>query len=465
MESPGLLSTLLIALLAALAGAGVGAALVWSRLQSTIKAATEQGRAEAQLKASAALASVSERAQRVPVLEQEIERLRERLDQTQDERAQLAERIDAERASSQEKIDLLLEARESLTHQFRTLATDILEEKSQRFTEQNQTSLGQLLDPLRTRIVEFQAKVEDVYVKETRDRGALAEQVRQLMDLNRTLSTEAQNLTRALKGDNKAQGNWGELILERVLESAGLQRGHGYVVQDSRVREDGTRAQPDVVIHLPGDRCLVVDAKVSLNAYDDWVAATDEESRVRHLKRHLDSMRTHLRGLGERDYPALYGLQSLDCVLMFVPIEPAFMTAITQDGDLFNEAWSRNVLLVSPSTLMFVVRTVAHLWRTEAQNRNAQDIARRGAELYDRLAGFVADLDRVGERIQQAHESWSTARSKLATNRGNVIRQAEMLRELGVKPTKQLPAALVEQALEARDETAEQDASKSASMS
>jgi DNA recombination protein RmuC len=160
-------------------------------------------------------------------------------------------------------------------------------------------------------------------------------------------------------------------------------------------------------------------------------------------------MRTHLRGLGERDYPALYGLQSLDCVLMFVPIEPAFMTAITQDGDLFNEAWSRNVLLVSPSTLMFVVRTVAHLWRTEAQNRNAQEIARRGAELYDRLAAFVADLDRVGERLQQAQESWSTARSKLASNRGNVIRQAEMLRELGVKPTKQLPAALIERALEA----------------
>jgi DNA recombination protein RmuC len=160
-------------------------------------------------------------------------------------------------------------------------------------------------------------------------------------------------------------------------------------------------------------------------------------------------MRTHLRGLSERDYPSLYGLQSLDCVLMFVPIEPAFMTAITQDGDLFNEAWSRNVLLVSPSTLMFVVRTVAHLWRTEAQSRNAQEIARRGAELYDRLVAFVADLDRVGERLQQAQETWSTARNKLASNRGNVIRQAEMLRELGVKPGKALPAALVEQAYEA----------------
>jgi len=449
MESTGILTTVLLGLFGLVTGLGIGAGVIWSRLRGELQIAAEQGRAEAQLKSAAALASMSERAQRVPVLEQEIERLRERLDQTQDERAQLAERIDAERASAQEKIALLLEARESLTSQFRQLAADILDEKSKRFTEQNQTSLGQLLDPLRTRIVEFQAKVEDVYVKETRDRGALAEQVRQLMDLNRSLSEEAQNLTRALKGDNKTQGNWGELILERVLESAGLQRGQGYVVQDSRVREDGTRAQPDVVIHLPGDRCLVVDAKVSLNAYDDLVAASDDETRTRHLKRHLDSMRTHLRGLSERDYPALYGLQSLDCVLMFVPIEPAFMTAITQDSDLFNEAWSRNVLLVSPSTLMFVVRTVAHLWRTEAQNRNAQEIARRGAELYDRLAAFVADLDRVGERLQQAQESWSTARGKLASNRGNVIRQAEMLRELGVKPTKQLPAALIERALEA----------------
>ena len=449
MEPSDALSPALIALLAMLAGLAIGAALAWSKAREQIEGATLAGRSDAELRAAAALAGANERAQRVPVLESAITELRQRLDHSQNERAQLTERLEAERHAAQEKIALLQDARESLTHQFRALAAEILEDKSKRFTEQNQTQLGQLLDPLRMRIAEFQAKVEDVYVKDTRERGALAEQVRQLMDLNRNLSEDAQNLTRALKGDSKTQGNWGELILERVLESAGLQRGQGYVVQDSRIREDGSRAQPDVVIHLPGERCLVVDAKVSLTAYEELVTATEDEARARHLKRHLDSMRTHLRGLSERDYPSLYGLQSLDCVLMFVPIEPAFMTAITQDSDLFNEAWSRNVLLVSPSTLMFVVRTVAHLWRTEAQSRNAQEIARRGAELYDRLVAFVADLDRVGERLQQAQETWSTARNKLASNRGNVIRQAEMLRELGVKPGKALPAALVEQAYEA----------------
>lgn len=434
----------LAVLLALFAGLAIGATMVASRARVRLADATAAARREAELRAAASLATLTERAQRLPVLEQELERLRERLDQVQDERSQLAERIEAERTATQDKINLLVEAREALTVQFQQLASAVLEEKSRRFSEQNQLQLGQLLDPLRLRIHEFQAKVEDVYVKDTRERGALAEQVRQLMDLNRNLSEEAQNLTRALKGNQKTQGNWGELILERVLESAGLQRGQGYVVQDSRVREDGSRAQPDVVIHLPGERCLVVDAKVSLNAYDDLVAADTEDARNRHLKRHLDSIRAHVRGLGERDYPALYGLKSLDCVLLFVPIEPAFLTAITQDAELFNEAWSRNVLLVSPSTLMFVVRTVAHLWRSEAQNRNAQEIARRGAELYDRLAAFVADLDRVGERLQQAQESWSSARSKLASNRGNVIRQAEMLRELGIKPSKDLPARLVE---------------------
>ncbi|MBL8483698.1 MAG: DNA recombination protein RmuC [Rhodocyclaceae bacterium] len=378
--------------------------------------------------------------------------------------AQLAEArslLAAERSQTDQKLAVLAGAREQLADQFKALANDILEEKARRFTQQNQQNLGQLLDPLRLRIAEFQARVDDVYVKEGKDRSALAEQVRQLMELNRTLATDAQNLTRALKGSSKTQGTWGELVLARVLEAAGLRAGEEYEVQVSHTREDGSRAQPDVVIRLPENRFLVVDAKVSLSAYEDYASAEDETTRQQALRRHLDSVRAHLKGLAERNYQALYGEATPDFVLMFLPVEPAFMLAVTEDRELFMSAWQRNVLLVSPSTLLFVVRTVAHLWRQEAQNRNAQEIARRGAELYDRLCAFVGDLEKVGERLKQAQDSYNDARDKLATRRGNVIRQAEMLKDLGIRPARAMPAATARLALDAADaaeQAAEPDA-------
>ncbi len=362
--------------------------------------------------------------------------------------AEMAIRLSTEREQSEQKLALLLEAKESLTDQFKNLANEILEEKSRRFSEQNQTNLGLLLDPLKLKIAEFQTKVEDVYVKEGKDRTALAEQVRQLMDLNQSLSLDAKNLTRALKGSSKTQGNWGELVLERVLEASGLRKGEEYDVQESHTRDDGSRAQPDVVIHLPEDRHLVVDAKVSLTAYEDLSTSDDESDRLSATKRHLESIRAHMRSLSEKNYQALYGLKSLDFALMFVPIEPAFMLAVSHDRELFMDAWQRNVLLVSPSTLLFVVRTVAHLWRQEAQNRNAQDIAKRGAELYDKLVGFVEDLESLGGRLKQAQRDYDAAHNKLTGGRGNVIRQAEMLKELGIKPSKMLPPALVEIAID-----------------
>lgn len=359
---------------------------------------------------------------------------------------ELTTKLDAERQQSQEKLSLLIEAKEALSNQFKSLASDILEEKSKRFAEQNQTSLGQLLDPLKLRLQEFQGKVELFYDAEGKQRSALSQQVTQLLDLNKTLSDDAKNLTLALKGSSKSQGNWGELILERVLEASGLRKGEEYDVQESHTRDDGSRAQPDVVIHLPEERHLIVDAKVSLSAYEEFVSAEDDINRAAALRRHLDSIRSHIKGLSERNYQALYGLKSLDFVLMFVPVEPAFMVGVTQDNKLFMDAWAKNVLLVSPSTLLFVVRTVAHLWRQEAQSKNAQEIAKRGAELYDRLSAFVADLEKVGDRLKQAQDSYSDAFAKLTTNKGNVIRQAEMLKELGIKPTKALPAALLEHA-------------------
>lgn len=358
--------------------------------------------------------------------------------------SELRTRTDDERQHAAEKLQLLVEAKEQLSNQFKALANDILEEKAKRFSEQNQTTIGQLLEPLKTQLTEFKGKVEEVYVQEGKDRSALSEQVKQLVTMNQTLSQEAKNLTSALKGQAKTQGNWGELILERVLEASGLRKGQEYRVQDTQVRDDGTRAQPDVVIELPEDRKLVVDAKVSLVAYERFVSAETDEQRAVALRQHLDSVRSHIKGLSEKRYEALYGIQSLDFVLAFVPIEPAFMVAVTNDNDLFMDAWQKSVLLVSPSTLLFVVRTVAHLWRQEYQSRNAQDIAKRGAELYDKLCGFVGDLQKVGEKLTQAKSAYDEAHSKLATGKGNAIRQAEMLRTLGVKPGKNLPAALVE---------------------
>ena len=367
--------------------------------------------------------------------------------------AELNSMLVSERSQTEEKLQLLKNAEEQLSNRFKMLASEILEDKTKRFTEQNQTNLNLLLEPLKTKLTEFQGKVEEVYVNEGKDRSALAEQVKQLMALNNQLSKDAHNLTSALKGQAKAQGNWGELILERVLEASGLRKGHEYDVQENHTREDGTRAQPDVVVHLPEDRHLIIDAKVSLTAYEAHANAETEFQRDAALKRHLDSVRAHIKELAEKNYQQLYGLQSLDFVLMFIPVEPAFMLAISHDSNLWQDAWKKNVLLVSPSTLLFVVRTVAHLWRQEQQNRNAQEIAKRGAELYDKLVGFVDDLDKLGDRLNQAKDVYDKAYGKFTTGRSNVIRQAEQLKELGVKPTKQLPQQLIESAREEGGQT------------
>ncbi|MBI5781816.1 MAG: DNA recombination protein RmuC [Rhodocyclales bacterium] len=365
--------------------------------------------------------------------------------------AALTQELEAERRAAAEKLRLLEDARQQLSEQFKNLANDILEEKSRRFTEQNQNELGALLEPLKLRLAEFQRKVEEAYVTEGKDRSALAEQVRQLMALNQTLSQEARQLTQALKGSSKTQGTWGELVLERVLEASGLRRGEEYEVQVAHTDGEGRRQQPDVVIRLPEGRHLVIDAKVSLNAYEAYVAAENDGERQAALKRHLDSVRSHLKGLSQKRYEQLYGVSSLDFVLLFVPIEPAFMLAVTHDKDLFMDAWQRNVLLVSPSTLLFVVRTVAHLWRQEQQNRNAQEIAKRGAELYDKLAAFVADLQALGQRLEQARSEYDKAMNKLKDGRGNLLRRAESLRELGVKPGKNLPLGLLGDDFEAEN--------------
>jgi DNA recombination protein RmuC len=417
--------------------------------QNRLREESERLRLESNAKAAA-----ERDARRLPPLETELSQLRTENGQIQTLNAELQVALDNERESALEKVKLLTEAKEALSLQFKALADEILQSKSAQFSqqneavaEQNKLNLSQLLNPLKEQLGEFKKKVEDVYVQEGKDRSALAAEVKQLRELNQTLSEEAKNLTSALNGSNKTQGNYGELVLERVLEASGLRKGFEYHVQVSH-QVDGRRQQPDVVIHLPEERRLVVDSKISLDAYQASIAAEDQSVRDACIKEHIASVQSHIKGLAAKNYQQLYGIQSLDFVILFMPLEPAFLLAVSHEKDLFMDAWNRNVLLVSPSTLLFVVRTVAHLWRQEAQTRNAQDIAHRGAELYDKLVGFVKDFEGLGSRLRQAHEHYDDALSKLHTGKGNVIRQAEMLRALGVKPSRTLPAPLVELALD-----------------
>jgi DNA recombination protein RmuC len=356
--------------------------------------------------------------------------------------------LENERSHAIEKLAILNDAREQLSNQFKVLASEILEEKSRTFTEQNQTNLGNLLAPLREKITAFQSKVEEAQKESIAGRSELREQIGNLRTLNERLSQEASSLVTALKGSSQVQGSWGEHILESLLDACGLQKDREYVVQESLKREDGTGARLDVLVKLPGGRHLIIDSKVSLGDYVEYCNSEAQTARDLALKRHVTSMRAHLKSLSERDYQSLYQLTSLDFVIMFVPIEPAFMLAISHDTNLWNEAWNKNVLLVSPSTLLFVIRTVAHLWKQEQQTQNVQEIAKRGGDLYDKLVGFVEDLKAVGNRLVQAKDSYDDAFGKLYAGRGNLIRQAELMKLRGAKAKKAFPAELTAAAFE-----------------
>src|ERR1700722_17649283 len=370
------------------------------------------------------------------------DRLDEALRDDAEHKATIA-RLEERHAATERVVEQM---RVSLPETFKALASEVLEEKSKRFVEQNQSSLGQVLEPLKTRLEDFQARIEAARIEQVRGGEKLSAHIDKLFESNSRISDQANNLKIAWRGSRKAQGAWGELILERTLEAAGLRPGHEYDSQESYAADNGTRAQPDVVIHLPGDRHLVIDSKVSLVHHGAYNTAESDAARALAADSHCSSVRTHIRGLAEKNYQTLYGLNSIDFVIMFLPFESAFMLAISRDDKLWEQAWQRNVLLVSPSTLLFVLRTVASLWRQEQQKHNVEEIARRGAELYNKLAGFVADFTDMGDRLDQAQTSYNDALAKLHTGPGNVIRQAEMLRGLGVKPTKQIPQGLVEMA-------------------
>lgn len=335
---------------------------------------------------------------------------------------------------------------ERFTKEFENLANKIFDEKSQKFTEQNKTNLDDILKPLGERIKEFEKKVNEVYISETKERASLAEQIRNLHELNQQMSKEATNLTRALKGDSKTQGSWGEFILESILEKSGLVKDREYVVQATMRNEDGRALRPDVIVNLPENKSMVIDSKVSLRAYEQFNSSENDEDRERFLSEHSLSVRNHIKRLSPKEYQNLYGLQSLDFVLMFVPIEPAFAAAIQRDQNIFYEAFDKNIIVVSPTTLLATLRTIASIWKQEKQNRYALDIAKHSGTLYDKFVMLVEDLKDVGNRMNQAQQSYDDAMKKLYTGRGNIVAQLEHIKKLGAQTTKSIPNSLLDMA-------------------
>ncbi|WAB95552.1 DNA recombination protein RmuC [Pseudomonas citronellolis] len=372
------------------------------------------------------------------------------------ERAALAAELREQQEGHQQRLGDLQAARDELRAQFAELAGKIFEEREQRFAEASQQRLGQLLDPLKERIQAFEKRVEESYQQEARERFSLGKELERLQQLNLRLGEEATNLTRALKGQ-KTQGNWGELVLERVLEHAGLEKGREYETQVSLRAADGERFQPDVLIRLPGDKQVVVDAKVSLTAYQQFVASDDEVIRQQALKQHVLSLRNHVKGLSGKDYRRLEGLHSLDFVLLFMPVEAAFSVALQAEPNLFQEAFERNIVIVSPTTLLATLRVIDSLWRQERQTQNAREIAERAGALYDKFVLFVQDLDEMGSRLQQLDKAYAAARNKLCEGRGNLISRAEQVKLLGARASKSLPGDWLERALGDEPQVLEED--------
>ncbi|SFG55319.1 DNA recombination protein RmuC [Neptunomonas qingdaonensis] len=374
--------------------------------------------------------------------------LREQLAIRQAQVAELEARLHADRESAEEKLTLLAEARDQLKQEFQNLANQIFDEKSQRFSESSRKEMGMLLTPLRDQIGDFKRRVEDVYDREAKDRRALHTEISQLKRLNVQMSQDAINLTQALKGESKTQGNWGEIVLERVLEESGLRKGHEYEVQVS-LKDQQQRYQPDVIVHLPDGKDVIIDSKVSLTAYEQYCSSDDAQFRLQQRKAHAVSLQNHIRGLGDKAYQKLEGVRSLDFVLMFVPIEGAFLLALEHDPELFRFAFERNIMLVSPTTLLVTLRTIQNIWRYEHQSQNAQEIAKRGADLYDKFVGFIESLEDVGKHLSRAQQAYDVSFSRLSSGRGNLVQQAVALNELGVSGKKILPKRLVDIAEEA----------------
>jgi DNA recombination protein RmuC len=330
--------------------------------------------------------------------------------------------------------------------QFKNLANEILEEKSKKFTEQNKQNINEIMNPLRDKIKDFQDKVEKSYSTEAAERNTLKGEIKKLVELNQTISKDANNLAMALKGDAKKQGNWGEIILEKVLERSGLEKGREYEVQHSLTDTEGNRHQPDVVVFLPGEKHIIVDAKVSLVAYEAFVNTPEDEEKASYLKAHVISVKKHIEDLGKKNYQNLPTINAPDFVLLFMPIESSFSIAVQADNELFNYAWDRKIVIVSPSTLLATLRTIASTWKQEKQARNVYEIAEESGKLYDKFCNLVEDLINVGRKMEAAKDSYNEAMKKVYSGSGNIVKRIENIKKLGAKATKSLPADLLNRA-------------------
>ncbi|MDR6846537.1 DNA recombination protein RmuC [Flavobacterium granuli] len=336
---------------------------------------------------------------------------------------------------------------EKFTKEFENLANKILDEKSNKFTEQNKENMKNILTPLQDKIQLFEKKVEDTHKESIDYHAALRQQILGLREMNIQMSKETINLTKALKGDSKMQGNWGELVLERVLEKSGLEKGREYEVQQSHITEDGNRVFPDVVINLPDGKKMVVDSKVSLVAYEKYINEDEDEiAKTRYLKEHVNSIKLHVEQLGNKNYQDLYQIESPDFVLLFIPMEPAFAIALNEDTSLYNKAFEKNIVIVTPSTLLATLRTIDSMWANQKQQENAFEIARQAGALYDKFEGFVADLIKIGKKIDESKVEYQGAMNKLVDGKGNLIISVEKLKKMGAKAKKALPENILKRA-------------------
>lgn len=402
---------------------------------------------------SAARARAEQHCQIIPALEQrltakdqELHTLSQNLGDARSAQAELQARMEEERKSMEEKLGLLRNAEAQLVSQFENLAGKILEEKSRKFTEQNRAQLDSVLNPFREQIGDFRKKVDDMHLHDAKDRASLRQEIQGLRDQTQLINREAANLARALKGDRKTQGNWGEMILERVLEQSGLRKGIEYDTQGAFRDAEQRLLRPDVIVRLPEGKDIVVDSKVSLSAYERYANLEEGGERDIALAEHIQAVRAHIKSLSGKDYADLTGLRSLDFVLLFMPIEAAFMAAFRHDEKLFSDAFESGIVVVTPTTLLATLRTIGNIWRYERQNENARLIADKAAKLYDKLRGFTEDMEKLGTQLATVHKTYDDAMNKLTTGKGNVIRQASSFAELGVKISKPLPKSITERA-------------------
>ncbi|MGB2058730.1 MAG: DNA recombination protein RmuC [Alcanivorax sp.] len=387
--------------------------------------------------------ALSEPLAQVPLLREQLETSQRRLQDSESRLQQLASdkaRLEERLAGQEEKLSFAEKSREQLKQEFENLSARIFEQRGKQLQEQQQQGLDGMLKPFREQLADFRRRVDQIHSDETRAQASLIEQLSQLRSLNQQMHEDARNLTDALKGQVKTQGNWGEMILERVLESSGLTRGREYETQVTLKDDSGQRRLPDAIVHLPENKDVVIDAKVSLVAYERLSSASTSEEREQALRDHLMSLRSHIKGLDIKDYSGLEGIRSLDFVLLFIPIEGAFMVAMEQDSSLYTDAFARNIVLVSPTTLLVTLRTIQNIWRYEYQNRNALDIADRAGKICDQVSLVTESLDDVGDKLARATSSWEQTRKRLTTGNGNLLRQAHQLKDLGAKARRSLPS-------------------------